>query len=147
MERPLAPSIATVGRTDSQSSYWWSSLYQRERRLCRYVVVTLSVMIIIGMIIGLIFVTHYYFNIWGSQGYLKVRRLVPDLRSDEGPRSCLPLQSLAQPTDEIHGFDYSGVKRSPSIIPFYSCGDQQNSCEAFYQAVSLVSVVSINPMS
>jgi hypothetical protein len=146
MERPLAPSMPSVGMTDSQSSYWRSSVYLRERRICRYVLVILSVAVIIVMIIGLIFAAHYYFHIWDGQGFLKARRPVPDLRSDEGPRSCLPLRSMAQPTDRIYGFDYSGVKRSPSITPFYPCGDQQNSCEAYHQAVSLVSAASINPI-
>jgi hypothetical protein len=73
------------------------------------------------------------------------RKLIPDLRSGERPQSCLPLRSMARPTDGIHGSDYSGVKRSPLILPFYPCGDQQNSCEAYYEVVSLVSVNFVNP--
>ncbi len=136
MERSLAPPLPTVGRTDSQSSYSRSSIYLREWHLCRYVLVALSVVIIISMVIGFIFVAHYYFHILGGQGFLKARGLVPDLRGDEKLQSCLPLRSMARPTDGMHGFDYSGVKRSPSILPFYPCGDQQNSCEAYYRAVS-----------
>lgn len=147
MEQPLAPSMPTVGRTDSQSSYWRSSVYLRERRLCQYIPVILSIAIIIGMIISIISVAHYYFLIWGGQGFLKSRRLVLDLRSDEMLQSCLPLRSMARPTNGIHDFDYSGVKRSPSTVPFYPCGDQQNSCEAYSQAVNVVSAAFVNPLS
>jgi hypothetical protein len=91
MERPLAPSVPTGGRTGSQSSYWLSSVYLRERRLCRYVLAVLSVVVIIGIIIGLIFAAHYYFHILGGRGFLKARKLVLDLHGDEMPQSCLPI--------------------------------------------------------
>jgi hypothetical protein len=138
--------VLTRGRTSSQSSYWLSCVYLRERRLCRYVLAVLSVVVIIGMIIGLIFAAHYYFHIWGGRGCLKARKLVLDSHSDEKPQSCLPIRSMARPTDGIYGFDYSRVKRSPLIPPFQPCGDQRNSCEARYRAVSLVAVAPKNAM-
>jgi hypothetical protein len=150
MERPLAPSTPNVRRTDSQSFYWRPSAYLREQRLCRYVLVVLSVMIVVGTVIGIIFVAHYYFNFWGGHGFLKARKLVPGRRSDERPQSCLPLRSIWQPIGEIndiHGFDHSGVKRSPSTLPFYPCGDQQNSCEAYSQVVNVVSAAFVIPLS
>jgi hypothetical protein len=141
MERPLVPSMPTVGRTDSQSSYWRSSASLGERRLYRHILVVLFIAIIVGMVIGIIFAAHYYFHTWGGRGFLKARKFVPDLRSDKRPQSCLPLRSKWRPIDEIHGIhahDYSRVKRSPLTPPFYPCGDQQNSCEAYSQAVMVV---------
>jgi hypothetical protein len=70
-------------------------------------------MIILGMTIGLIFIVHYYFHIWGGQGFLRARKLVPDFDGDEKLQSCLPMRSMAKPTDGINGFDYSGLIGHP----------------------------------
>jgi hypothetical protein len=140
MERPLTPLIPTVGRTDSQSSFWRSNAYLRERRLCRHILVILSITTIIGMLIGFVFVAHYYYHILGGQGFLRARQVDLIFNDDEMSQSCMPLRTMAQSTNAVYEFGYSRAKRRPSIIPFYPCGDQQNSCEAYQQAVSSVIV-------
>jgi len=71
MERPLAPSEGVIPSlpTGDQVSTSKNGAFI-------YVLVALSVMIIIGMVIGIIFIAHYYFHIWGGQGLMKARRLV-----------------------------------------------------------------------
>lgn len=132
-------SVLSPERTRSGVFSTESSAYRQDRR-CRCILVLLAVVISIGMVIGIIFVAYYYFHIMGGQGFLKERAVVQDNQRDEMPYSCLPFRPMARPTNEIHGFDFSGIKRSPSIPPFYPCGDQQNSCEAFGQAVSIVAL-------
>jgi hypothetical protein len=112
-----------------------SSRYHEGRRRGRVLLVVLAVAVIIGMIIGLIFVAHHYYHMWGGQGFLKARSNILDPQNTEILYSVLPLRQVAKATQELYGFDHSGVKKSRSILPFYPCGDQQQSCEAYSRPV------------
>jgi len=55
----------------------------------------------------------------------------------EKPQVYLPLRRVVA-ADKAHfeRLDLRVTERSPGIVPFYTCGDQQESCEAYNQPVS-----------
>jgi hypothetical protein len=126
----------------SRSSSRLSTLYLRDARRCRVILAVLSIAIAIGMIIGIIFVAHSYFHSWGGQGFLRARGEVLNVNHRDRPLSHLPLRQMVVPVKKIHGLKHAGVQRSRSILPFYLCGDQQNSCEAYSRPVRPFSLSS-----
>jgi hypothetical protein len=126
------PSNMNTRATPSSSS----QQLQRSRR-SRVFLTILFVAVIIGMVVGLIFVAHHYYNMWGGQGFLKARKHILDSQHTEIVHSFLPLRQITTVTQGFNGFGEGWEKRSPSILPFYPCGDQQQSCEADGQPVSV----------
>ncbi|KUJ18368.1 uncharacterized protein LY89DRAFT_781430 [Mollisia scopiformis] len=81
------------------------------------------------MVIGIVFTAHQYYHDFGGQGWLKAR-------TDEqnGKTSDDPVQ-LYLPIRQIQVFKNPAVweRQAGDNVPFYTCGDQQNSCESFKQ--------------
>ncbi|KAG4031801.1 hypothetical protein MFRU_008g01600 [Monilinia fructicola] len=64
----------------------------------------------------------------GGQGWLKLKQ-----RSFEGSDQFQNFSQVCLPTRQL-GFDNSRFalnSRTPVNVPYYTCGDQQNSCEAY----------------
>lgn len=89
-----------------------------------------AVMLLLLMCVGIVVVAHHYFVEFGGQGYLKVRDYCPTLDLD-ALKVYLPMRKVA-----IFSEDGRGNRRSPMGVPYYACGDQQSSCEAYNQPVS-----------
>jgi hypothetical protein len=90
------------------------------------------------MAVGIVFVAHKAYMDLGGQGFLKMRRSLLSPVEEDVPNVYLPLRKVEScPNEEsllAYGVGY--IKRSPEYVPFYTCGDQQHSCEAFGQPVS-----------
>ncbi|CAG8979313.1 hypothetical protein HYALB_00002436 [Hymenoscyphus albidus] len=71
---------------------------------------------------GLLFTVHMYYIRDGGTGWLK--RSETSGGMDSGTMAFMPLRKT-----EHNGL----IERSPGIIPYYECGDQMKSCEAFNQ--------------
>jgi hypothetical protein len=94
----------------------------------------LAFVILIVMTIGVIFAAHSYYVQFGGQGFLKVRHE----QLNDLAEVYLPLRDIQQ-YEEGSLLPYlPWNKRFPQVeIPYYTCGDQQNSCEAYAQPVCL----------
>lgn len=96
--------------------------------------VLLAFVVVIIMVISVIFVAHHFYQGFGGQGFLKIRTEEKAGNNIHETRMYLPLRvnssrsSLETPS--------SSAKRSPGNVPFYTCGDQQVSCEKYGQPVS-----------
>ena len=90
-----------------------------------------------GMAIGIIFTAHHYFHTLGGQGFLKTR-------SQEQQRVHFSTMVLHRPLRKVQQINLHKAhvwwKRSAKGVPFYACGDQQNSCEAYLQPVGIRAV-------
>ena len=96
----------------------------------RFVLGCLALVVLVVMVIGVVFVAHQYYHDFGGQGFLKSRGPDTELDTDTDVFIYLPLRSV----EAWSGRERSWKgQRSPEDIPFYTCGDQQNSCEAFNQ--------------
>jgi hypothetical protein len=84
------------------------------------------------MALGIIFVAHRYYQDFGGQGWLKVRDESQDQAQLYADNVFLPLRKM-----EVGSADSTQWRRSPqNNVPFYECGDQENSCETYNQPVS-----------
>ncbi|KAK0108429.1 hypothetical protein ONS95_003234 [Cadophora gregata] len=84
------------------------------------------------MIIGILFASHVYYHAMGGQGFLKARRYQEEVHKlDNGTQLYLPMRKVEKPVQGKPFWDLIG--RSPKNIPFYTCGDQLNSCDTFGQ--------------
>jgi hypothetical protein len=86
--------------------------------------------------VGLTFFTHYHYHPSYSQGFPGGRIVDQLAPGNRDMRNHLPLRQIAIVMD--YKSKHSEIKRDPSSPPFYTCGDQQNSCEAFQQPVGIV---------
>ncbi|PBP21297.1 hypothetical protein BUE80_DR007888 [Diplocarpon rosae] len=84
------------------------------------------------MVVGILFAAHGYYRAMGGQGFLKVRRGSGFVSMQQNNTHLyLPLRR-----EEIivKGSSILGLMgRSPKNVPFYTCGDQRNSCENYEQ--------------
>ena len=95
----------------------------------KWLIFFLAGMIIIIMAIGLLFVAHQYYLEFGGQGWLKVRDENLEQRHVFAHNLFLPLKRQERWTTTVR-------HRSPqNEVPFYQCGDQENSCETYNQPV------------
>lgn len=95
----------------------------------------LACLLVIIMIIGIVCSAHVYYHDMGGQGWLKKRR--SQERFDQVQRFsevCLPSRPL-EPYNSMLALS----PRMPAAVPWYTCGDQQNSCEAYAHPVSFCS--------
>ncbi len=92
---------------------------------------TLCIVVIIVMVIGLAFTAHQYYHDFGGQGWLKARTQHREGNSANIAQVYLPLR-------QIQRFKESSIneRQVGKNVPYYTCGDQQNSCESFSQPVS-----------
>jgi hypothetical protein len=79
-----------------------------------------AILVLSIMCLGVVFVAHHYYRTFGVAS----------------PRLYLPLRKIEVGKEDI-SLDSGWARRSPMEVPFYACGDQQNSCEAYNQPVSL----------
>lgn len=87
-----------------------------------------AILLLLLMCATIIITAHVYFHEFGGQGWLKIKEGGATL-TVETPMVYLPLRKIATVSD-IAG------RRSPMEVPYYACGDQQQSCEAYNQPVS-----------
>lgn len=130
-----SPEVIT-SHLSSRSSF----SYIKAHRRIQCLLIGLAIIIIIAMVVGIAFVAHYYYHSWGGQGFLWARYPLETLQGSRRPRSHLPFLQMARPTPQICKSDYTRIKRSPEIPPFYLCGDQENSCGAWGGPVSLITL-------
>jgi hypothetical protein len=128
MIHPSTP-LPRANNTDPPSRQ--SRLYQHVSHHRRFYLVTLVFGLSIAMGVCLIFVAHYYYHMWGGQGFLGSRSLT-HMAPETG--NHLPLRQIAALDDRLR---FSNLRREPSSPPFYTCGDEQNSCEALSQPVGI----------
>lgn len=94
----------------------------------------LACLLVIIIIIGIVCSAHVYYHDMGGQGWLKLKQ-----RSFEGSDQFQNFSQVCLPTRQL-GFDNSRFalnSRTPVNVPYYTCGDQQNSCEAYAHPVGL----------
>lgn len=147
-EQPAAPHSSPVSSTKSRSSSFVQYLHTK-----RVILSILSILITIGMVIGLLFVAHHYYHMWGGQGFLKSRTIEEALdtlffpmrdspgKADAESKLCLPMRKVTE-FDNIFLEHDPELRRAVSAgsppnntIPFYVCGDQAQDCEAYSQPV------------
>lgn len=95
----------------------------------------LSCLLVVIIIIGIAFSAHVYYHDMGGQGWLKMkhRSLERFDQTQDSTQVCLPSRQLAP-----HNLTYILSPRTPANVPYYTCGDQQNSCEAYAHPVSIL---------
>ena len=75
-----------------------------------------------------------YYHEWGGQGWLKSRAQTQNLKAADVQEVYLPLRKVEIRKDDTLRFEWN--RGSMGSVPFYVCGDQQSSCEAYNQPVS-----------
>jgi hypothetical protein len=118
----------------SHSSSFYLYCHRRKNRI----LYGLATLIIAVMAVGIVYTAHYYYHIWGGQGFLKPRDSASD---DSRPLSYahLPLRSVAARHRDPTISGVLGMDRTVKNIPFNACGDQLNDCLAFDQPVRIQS--------
>lgn len=91
-------------------------------------------MMVIVMIVGILFASHVYYHALGGQGFLKAKRQEEESKENISTQLYLPMRKLETVVQGKSSWGLIG--RSPKNIPFYTCGDQLNSCQTFDQPVS-----------
>ncbi|PMD45200.1 hypothetical protein L207DRAFT_578136 [Hyaloscypha variabilis F] len=104
-----------------------ASTFRQHASQYKWLICFLAGVIILIMAIGLLFVAHQYYHEFGGQGWLKVRD-----KSQE--QEDVFARNLFLPLKKRKGWITDLQRRSPEDeVPFYQCGDQENSCEAYNQ--------------
>lgn len=125
-------SQTTTPSSPSSSSPPWSALRRYVFR--RWCLGVLAVVMIVIIVFGILFAAHAYYHAMGGQGFLKAKRWDLGSGQHDGTEVYLPLREIETLGMESSTWGLFG--RSPKNIPFYTCGDQQNSCETFAHPVS-----------
>jgi hypothetical protein len=87
-------------------------------------------MIVLIMALGLLFVAHQYYIEFGGQGWLKGRE-------ERRKQNEIYANHLFLPLRKQEVWTAGSGRRSPqNDVPYYACGDQQNSCQTYNQPVS-----------
>ncbi|ESZ91666.1 hypothetical protein SBOR_7923 [Sclerotinia borealis F-4128] len=96
--------------------------------------VYLACLLIIIIIIGIVCSAHVYYHDMGGQGWLKLKR-----RSQKESHQVQNFSQVCLPSRQLgfHSPVLALSRRVPATVPWYTCGDQQNSCEAYAHPVSL----------
>ncbi|KAE9375577.1 hypothetical protein N431DRAFT_454203 [Stipitochalara longipes BDJ] len=120
---PQAPQAArsrSSSRSRASSSRYHASQY-------KWLICFLAGMVILIMAIGLLFVAHQYYLEFGGQGWLKIRDESQEQKVVIAHNLFLPLKKQGNWITDLQ-------RRSPQDeVPFYQCGDQENSCETYNQ--------------
>lgn len=111
------------------------------RRRTRYWLGALAIAVIIAMVIGLIFTAHQYYHDFGGQGWLKTRMQHEDQNTTGPAQLYLPMRQI-QVFKEQPLSERQAANPYYANVPFFTCGDQQNSCQAYGQPVSYCSSFS-----
>lgn len=94
---------------------------------------TLCVVVIVVMTIGVVFTAHQYYHDFGGQGWLKSRTQHREGNSNDKAQLYLPMRQI-----QMFRKPAFWERQEGDDIPFYTCGDQRNSCASFNQPVSLL---------
>jgi hypothetical protein len=97
----------------------------------RWWLISGAFIVLVVMIIGIVFAAHKHFVDFGGQGFLKARIVEREVMPHESHVLFLPLRQISLHNSAI-------PNRSPKNVPYYACGDQQHSCEAYNQPVSSI---------
>lgn len=104
--------------------------------------VYLACLLVLIIIIGIVCSAHVYYHDMGGQGWLKLKQRSQE--QFEGVQStsqvCLPMRPLG-PYNTVFGLS----PRKAAPVPWYTCGDQQNSCEAYAHPVSFSTIFEFSP--
>ncbi|PMD23664.1 hypothetical protein NA56DRAFT_596098, partial [Hyaloscypha hepaticicola] len=93
----------------------------------RWVLYFLVGMIVLIMALSLLFIAHQYYIGFGGQGWLKGRDERQEQHEIYANHLFLPLRK-----QEV--WTAGSQRRSPqNDVPYYACGDQQNSCQTYNQ--------------
>jgi hypothetical protein len=90
-----------------------------------------ALLVVVALIIGTIYVAHQYYTELGGQGWLKIREQYQHTPG-EPPQVYLPFKKIEKLSEGNRFFGWT----TRGNIPFYTCGDQQESCESYGQPVS-----------
>jgi len=120
------PQQQTMSSRSSSSSRLSAIKNYMLRRRCW--LGTLCAIVVTVMIVGIAFSAHQYFHDMGGQGWLKTR-------SQNLPKRLSVNAQLFLPTRPIQTFKKQSVleRQTGDDVPYYTCGDQTNSCESFGQ--------------
>lgn len=103
----------------------------------RWVLYFLVGMIVLIMALGLLFVAHQYYIGFGGQGWLKSR-------GERRKQNDIYANHLFLPLRKQEVWTAGSERRSPqNDVPYYACGDQQNSCQTYNQPVSSIHLFTI----
>lgn len=93
-----------------------------------------AVLLVLVICLGIVFAAHHYYISFGGQGFLKARVQYETSQLDvvDAAKVHLPFRKVAG-TDKYNSSGWA--RRSPMEVPYYACGDQQASCEAYNQPV------------
>ena len=111
--------------SSSRLSAWRGYVFKR-----RWLLGTIALVLILLMVGGILVAAHQGYIRMGGQGWLKVRSAEQDLGALNIPEVFLPFRKVSS------GDETSFEKRNLGPIPYYHCGDQMQSCEAYGQPVS-----------
>lgn len=125
------PETTTPSRSTSSSR---SSKVRQYVSKGRWWLGAIAIVMVIVMIIGILFASHVYYHALGGQGFLKAKRHETDSKGVSGTQLYLPVRKIETVIRDKSFWALFG--RSPKNIPFYTCGDQLNSCATFAQPVS-----------
>jgi hypothetical protein len=92
-----------------------------------------AVLVFIAMVVGIVFAAHKHYVGFGGQGFLKARALNLEPVPLHTTKVFLPLRPVVINSEEATALEMT--RRSPANVPFYTCGDQQHSCEGYNQPV------------
>ncbi|CZR53061.1 uncharacterized protein PAC_02939 [Phialocephala subalpina] len=135
---PLPPQTTS---SQSFSNSRLSNLKEyASRRHARYWLAALAIIVIIAMVTGLIFTAHQYYHDFGGQGWLRPRTQHRDQDSTDTAQLFLPIRQI-QVFKEQPLSKRQAANPYYANVPFYTCGDQQNSCQAYGQPVSFYSLL------
>lgn len=126
MIRHRLPKQTTSSQASSSSRLSDFKNYVSRRRCC---LGSLCVLVIAGMIIGIMFAAHKAYHDFGGQGWLKARTQNHDVA--DNTQLYLPMRPI-----QIFKKRSFWERTMRGDVPYYTCGDQQNSCESFGQPVS-----------
>lgn len=100
----------------------------------RILLFLLAIIVLALMVIGIVFAAHRYYIQFGGQGWLKKRTLKMGVPEPILPHLYLPMRQVESIAEVA--VSWGLAERTPGNVPFYTCGDQQESCEEFSQPVS-----------
>jgi hypothetical protein len=147
MAQPIAqpPSSTSSSHFKLNSLRCHASSLRKYGFRCRYILGFLATMTLLIMVMSIVFVAHAYFHRFGGQGFLKTRD-GNYLGGEDTPRIFLPLRKIEstrkyrkqEAESLLRYLPWNARALEPgSSVPFYTCGDQRNSCETFDQPVNL----------
>jgi hypothetical protein len=132
-DRP--PPRPIFSRSSSRSH---TSSFRENVSRYRYLLYFLVGVALLLMALGVLFVAHRYYEDFGGQGWLKVRDESQDQAQLFADNVFLPLKKPLKKV-EVWNADSAPWRRSPqNDVPYYECGDQENSCEIYSQPVSRI---------